>query len=120
MSRYEGIDTSGSPGEIVSGIRKGASERTQEYPSAIDNHHSAMGISEKEKNTILLLYSAAKSWLRHFEGKAHNKLHQCVEHNVLHVDMDKLICEEAPDFVAPAGVVDEVGADGCLACQGRF
>ena len=45
MSRYEGIDTSGSPGEIVSGIRKGASERTQEYPSAIDNHHSAMRIS---------------------------------------------------------------------------
>ena len=32
MSRYEGIDASGSPSKIVSGIWKGASNRTQEYP----------------------------------------------------------------------------------------
>ena len=53
MSRNEGIDTSGSPSKIVSGIWKGASNRTQEYPGAIDNHHPAIRISEKEK----ILYS---------------------------------------------------------------
>ena len=67
---------------------------------------------------MFLLYGAIKAWLGHFEGKTHNELHESVEHNVLHVDMDKLIREEAPDFIAPTGVVDEVGADGCLACQG--
>lgn len=120
MSCNEGIDSSGSPGKIVGGIWKGASDRTQEYPSTIDDHHPAIIIYQKKRNTILLLHGAAKSWLGHFEGKAHNELHERVEDNVLHVDVDKLICEEAPDFIAPAGVVDEVGADGCLACQGRF
>ena len=69
---------------------------------------------------MILLYGAIKAWLGHFEGKTHNELHESVEHNVLHVDMDELICEEAPDFVASAWVVDKVGAYGGLACQGRF
>lgn len=69
---------------------------------------------------MFLLYGAIKAWLGHFEGKTHNELHESVEHNVLHVDMDELICEEAPDFVASAGVVDEVGAYRRLASQSRF
>ena len=56
----------------------------------------------------------------HLEGQTNNKLHKCVEHDVLHVDVDELIGEEAPDFVASAGVVDEVGAYRRLACQSRF
>ena len=56
----------------------------------------------------------------HLEGQTNNKLHKCVEHDVLHVDVDELISEEAPDFVASAGVVDEVGAYRRLASQSRF
>ena len=118
MSRYEGINTGRGASKVVSGIGKGPSHRTQEYSGTVDNHHSAREISVNWENAIFLLHGAVKAWLGHFKGKAHNELHERVEHNVLHINMNELVCEEAPDFVAPAGVVDEVGADGGLACQG--
>ena len=59
MSRYEGIDTSGSPSKIVGGIRKGTSNRAQEYSSAIDNHHPAIRIYQKKRSHYILT-----SWCR--------------------------------------------------------
>ena len=42
------------------------------------------------------LEGAGVARLGHLEGQAHHQLHQGVEDDVLHVDMDKLIGEEAP------------------------
>ena len=44
------------------------------------------------------LEGAGVARLGHLEGQAHHQLHQGVEHDVLHVDMDELIGEEAPDL----------------------
>ena len=57
------------------------------------------------------------AWLRHLEGQPDHQLHQGVEHDVLHVDVDELIGEEPPGLLPSLWVVDEKGTDGSLACQ---
>ena len=51
------------------------------------------------------LESAPVAWLRHLQGETHHQLHQSVEHDVLHVDVDKLVGQEPPDLVPPQQLV---------------
>ena len=44
------------------------------------------------------LESATVAWLGHLQGETHHQLHQSVEHDVLHVDVDELVGEEPPDL----------------------
>ena len=63
------------------------------------------------------LESATVAWLGHLQGETHHQLHQSVEHDVLHVDVDELVGKEPPGLLPSLRVVDEEGADGGLAGQ---
>ena len=51
------------------------------------------------------LDGSAESGLGHLQGQPHHQLHQRVEHDVLHVDVDKLVGQEPPDLVPPQQLV---------------
>ena len=63
------------------------------------------------------LESATVAWLGHLQGETHHQLHQSVEHDVLHVDVDELVGKEPPGLLPSLRVVDEEGANGRLAGQ---
>ena len=57
------------------------------------------------------LDGAAVAGLGHLQRQPHHQLHEGVEHDVLHVDVDELVSQEPPHLVPPGGVIDEEGAD---------
>ena len=102
MSRYQGVDPGRGASKVRGGGGQGPTHRAEHHSGKVDDHH---------------LQGAAVAWLGHLERQPHHQLHQGVEHDVLHVDMDELIGEEPPGLLTSLWVVDEKGTDGSLTSQ---
>ena len=62
----------------------------------------------------MLLECSLVSRLGHLKGQPNHQLHQGVEHDVLHVNVDELVGQEPPDLLSPGGIVDQDRTDRCL------